>query len=170
MNAAEEQQKALRWHWLFGWTARFTESWGALPAVPILYGTLLLGAIQVSVFDPIPGGPDDIATEWWASLSWRILSIMSPVLAFIAWWLINRRSGQTRLFGLWLRLAGDLGRWLEDRGEYDDPRIYFTYALTGVLIFVGMLVIRDVWILVQVEEITRELERLAQDSGHEGTG
>lgn len=167
--------KARRWHWVFGWTARFTESWGSLPAVPILYAMLFFGALHVTLTDPIPGGLGDVAFEPWASISWRVLSMVSPAIAWLAWWLIDRKRGNVRLFGLWLRFAGDIGQFIalasfllsravtDRQEEYDDPHVYLTYALLGVLGFVGMLVLRDLWILIQVEEITRELEHQSED-------
>lgn len=171
-----QHQHTAKWRLLFGWTAKFTEDWGSLPATPIIYLSLLAGTIHVIVTDPHPGGPEDVVDQWWASVAWRVLGILAPILAIVAGKLICKFSGQVRLFGLWLRLAGDvgqfiailalmLGRVLQDEGLYDDPRVYFTYALFGVLGFIGMLVIRDVWILFQVEEITRELDQLAKRSG-----
>ena len=144
--------------------------------MPIIYLFLLLGTFHIIVVDPRPGGIGDIAVEWWASLAWRILAVMSPLLTLLAGWIISNRRGMTRLFGLWLRMAGDLGqfcalgtfligRFIEDDNDYDDPQILLTYGLVGVIVFVGMLVLRDVWVLIKVEEITRELDRLDQLSG-----
>ena len=158
----------IKWRWLFGWTAKFTESWGSLPATPIIYFGLLLGTINVILRDPTPGNAGDVIAQPWASLMWRILSVISPLLAFLSGYLIVNFHGVKRLFGLWLRLAGDLGQFVAlatfllgriAAGPISEARLYVIYGLSGVLVYVGMLAVRDIWILIQVEEITRELER-----------
>ena len=170
----ERISRLARHRWLFAWPAKFADNWGSLPAAPIFYATLLAGAVHVVLFDPASGGADDIVIEHWPALAWRFLAVLSPILAMVAGFLIAHTNGHLRASALWLRLAGDfglgttlgtflLGRLVEDSSEYDDPRIYLTYALIGASGFIWMLVLRDIWILLQVEEITRELERLKRE-------
>lgn len=155
--------------WLFGWADGFTDSWGALPAEPILYFFMLTGILQI-IITPVAAAT---VTHTPVSISdtWRVSSLVAPVLCLLAWWMIHKSSGRIRLAGLWVRLAGDVSQlcsltvFLVIRLTYtpinDDVHVYLMHVMMGVAAFVLMLVLRDLWILLRVEEIASHLERLS---------
>lgn len=154
--------------WMFGWADRFTDTWGALPAEPILYFFMLTGLLQI-IITPRAVSQSTLTPIWISDL-WRISGLVSPLLCVLAWYLVNKRTGRARLMGLWVRFAGDFGQaialavFLVIRSTSfpvdDDAHVYLMHIVAGVLFFVCMLVLRDVWILVKVEEIAAHLERL----------
>jgi len=158
--------------WMFGWAERFTDTWGALPAEPILYFFMFSGLLQITAF-PRPSASSantPANTPDWVSELWRVAGFAAPLLCLIAWYLINKRTGSQRLAGLWVRFAGDFAQAtalttfliirFADSPINDDAHVYLMNIDVGVLVFVVMLVLRDVWILVKVEEIAAHLERL----------
>lgn len=157
---------------MFGWADRFTDTWGALPAEPILYFFMLTGLIQI-IATPKASTGQITDTPIWVSDTWRISGLVAPLLCILAWYLVNKRTGRQRLFGLWVRFAGDFGQaialtvFLIIRSTNvpvdDDAHVYLMHLLTGVLAFVVMLVLRDVWILLKIEEISAHLTRLSAE-------
>jgi hypothetical protein len=153
--------------WLFGWANRFSDTWGSLPAVPVLYFFMFLGTVQI-IATSTPG--QVLHAPYWVSMLWRGSALCSPMLVVLAWYLVTHRAGRQRLFGLWMRFAGDFGQaialavFLTMRLAYtpvhDDAHIFLMYIVGGVFTFVTMLVIRDVWILRRVQEIAAYIERL----------
>lgn len=156
--------------WMFGWASRFTDDWGTLPAEPVLYFFMLTGSIQIIATQSHQALPAVHPDATWVSVGWRIITLISPLLAALGWWLVNRRTGQTRLFGLWMRFAADFGQAiglvffliirLANTPVDDDAHVYLMHLSMGVLCFVVMLVVRDVWILRRVQEIASYLDRL----------
>ena len=161
------QRRAPRW--LFGWTGQFSDNWGTLPAVPVLYTAMLLGTLQITLTrrGTVTG---EIHTPIWVSDVWRASSLISPALVALAWYLVVNKPGKPRLIGLWLRFGGDVGQavalsvFLLIRLHYapidDDAHIFLMYIVGGVFFLVCMLVVRDIWILGLVQEIAAHLERL----------
>lgn len=160
-------------HWFFGWASTPTDHWGVLPAVPVLYFFMLTGTLHIIA---TPGGTISGVPHIpaWGALIWRVSGLVAPLLATLAWYLVNKRSGKPRLFGMWLRFAGDFSQMISllvfvvMRTAYspvtDDAHIYLMHLAYGVLAFVLMLVARDVWILLKVQEIAGYIERLS-DAG-----
>lgn len=155
--------------WLFGWTGQFADSWGTLPAVPVLYTAMLLGTLHITVarHGTVVG---EISTPAWVSDVWRVSGFISTLLVVAAWYLVTHHPGKPRLFGLWLRLIGDFGEaialsvFLLIRLHYapidDDAHVFLMYIVGGVFTLVCMLLVRDAWILLRVQEIAARLQRL----------
>jgi hypothetical protein len=162
--------------WLFGWADGFTDTWGALPAEPILYFFMLTGLLQIMVFPRSSTG--GVTDGGWISGLWKVSGVVSPLLCLVAWYLINKCRGQQRLVGLWVRFAGDFGQAtalgtfllirLTNSPIDDDAHVYLMHIDVGVLTFVLMLVLRDIWILLRVEESAAHLTRLVQVEPPEG--
>jgi hypothetical protein len=158
--------------WMFGWAERFADTWGALPAEPILYFFMLTATLQI-ILTPRPATGAPSATPVWVSDLWRTTGLIAPALCLIAWYMINKRAGRARLAGLWVRFAGDFSQAIAlsiflvlriaNTPVDDDAHVYLMHVVTGVLVFVAMLVMRDVWILLKVEEIAMHLSRLSED-------
>lgn len=154
--------------WLFGWTDRFTDTWGSLPAVPVLYAFMLCGTLQIMTRRG--NVTVQVHVSAWISDTWRCSSLLSPLLVGLAWHLVTHHSGRKRLIGLYLRFAGDFGQavalgvFLIIRLSYspvnDDAHIFLMWIVGGVFAFVCMLVARDLWILRRVQEVAMILERL----------
>ena len=159
--------------WLFGWADRFTDTWGSLPAVPVLYTFMLCGTLNI-ILTPNNPTSEGVHTPGWVSDLWRFSSLLAPMLVALAWYLVEHRSGRQRLIGLYLRFAGDagqavaLGVFLVIRLSFtpvsDDAHIFLMWIVGGVFAFVLMLVARDLWILRRVQEIASVLEQL-NDAG-----
>jgi hypothetical protein len=159
--------------WLFGWANRFTDTWGALPAEPILYFFMLVGTLQI-VVSGRPTLTVSVDLPAWVESVWEVSSVIGPFLSLVAYVLVTRFAGRVRLFGLWNRFAGDFSQVISltvfimmrfySSPVADDAHIYLMNIVLGVLCFVIMLVLRDVWTLIRVEEITAHLKRL-EDAG-----
>ena len=159
--------------WLFGWANRFTDNWGALPAEPILYFFMLFGTLQI-VTSGRPTLTLTLRLPSWVESVWETSSVAGPLLSLVAYWLVTRFVGRVRLFGLWNRFAGDFSQAISlavfivmriySSPPIDDAHIYLMNIVVGVLCFVIMLVLRDIWTLIRVEEITAHLKRL-EDAG-----
>jgi hypothetical protein len=156
---------------MFGWAARFSDDWGTLPAEPVLYFFMMTGAIQI-ILTKAPAPQPVSHSPYWVAILWRVTTVAAPLLAVLGWWLVSKRSGSARLFGLWMRFAGDFSqavglmfflliRW-SNTPVNDDAHVYLMHLAMGVFAFVAMLVVRDVWILRQVSSIAAYLDRLAE--------
>lgn len=157
--------------WLFGWPVAQVDNWGTLPAVPMLYLSMLAGSVHILVTrSPYPS-PDVHTPEWVVTL-WQVTTLTAPLLALLGWWLVSKCTGSTRLSGLWIRFAGDFNQAMgllffltlrvANTHYNDDAHVYLMYVAMGMFLLVLMLVVRDVWILLRVREVAADLELLAE--------
>lgn len=106
------------------------------------------------------------AAGWWLSLS-----LACPPQALLAWWLIKKSNWKRGpLAGLWIRLGADVGQFLAIVTYHavvafttplhsTEARVYARYAVGACILFVGVLVLRDVWALALTERVAFRLRR-----------
>jgi len=145
----------------------FTKPWRIVPAQAVLYVFLWIAGIHVIVTPFNEEIGFELAglhpgTYYW----WNALVLISPVMVAAAYALIRHGRGSVRMFGFWLRLGGDLGvlaaltaliatrvHVLGDSGPLGDSPLFGLITLTGLNVFVGMLIVRDIGALVVIERL-----------------
>jgi len=155
------------------WGARIfpNSAWHTVPFAPILY-LFLWGAVLRIVWDDSVPAPFEQTLTRPAETAWITLGLVSPVAALAAWWLIMRSTWKrSSLVGLWLRLAANVGmvtavtsfhiadglrswRMGEDAADF-----YSRYIAAGVMVFLFLALLRDVWALVLTDRLAKQLER-----------
>lgn len=152
-----------------GWLYRyFNRDWAALRFQPLAFLFLWLGTWHVLWTDNYPPIELSQVIGAWAYGGWIGLSLGSPVLLGAAY-LAMRSNRYAKYVGLWLRLAADFGQavavgvflaaWIVQRGAGEnDYRLYLFFTAVSVLVFLVVMVVRDVWQLVVVERLATRLE------------
>lgn len=133
-------------------TVFFDELWRLIPAQPILFPFFFVSGLLALAFPP---ASHLIATVWVA------LSVTSPVLVLLAWWMITYQHGFMRYWGMWIRTVGDVGQtvalivaivlWWS---VVPPPLVVILF---GIAVFVGVLVVRDLLALWLVEKVASKL-------------
>ena len=100
----------MTWAWVLR-TNRYllSDAWPAIRFQPILYFVLWGAAIRLALSPAVPPNFSEITTAQIFYDVWLIQGISYPLLALVAWFLIEKRSGLTRFAGMWLRLSADMG-------------------------------------------------------------
>lgn len=113
---------------------------------------------------------------------WVGLSLACPPMLLVAHQLIKKYPGRLRYFGLWLRLAADIGQlaavlafWillitstpnaLIDLDPNTATEYYALKIWLAVIVFMVLLVIRDVWKIALTERVANKLEKAKKDGG-----
>lgn len=156
----------------------FSINWRILPFQPILFFFIFLAALIISI--------DDTSAPLWVTdpvfVMWVGLSLACPPMLLVAHYLIKKFPGRPRYFGLWLRLAADIGQlaavtafWillvttspnaLIDLDPSTATEFYALKIWLAVIVFMVFLVIRDVWKIVLTERIANRLEKAKVDGG-----
>jgi hypothetical protein len=151
----------------------FATPWRVVPAQAVIYTFLFIAAVHVIVttsneqigFREAGLGA---ATYYW----WNVLILLGPAMTGVAYLLIRHASGHLTVWGLWLRLGGDLSvlatltaliaTWimvLTDVGPLGDSPLFALIALSGLTVFTGMLVVRDIGALIVLERIANVIHR-----------
>ena len=148
--------------WLF--PPEGTDDWRKIAFQPMLYFFLWLGALTLLIF----GGffTDQPTFIYHSSLfwTWGGLSLFCPPLALVSLHLVTSPSGRKKYFGLWVRLAADVGQfvalvvYLAQRFRVDDIHIYGQFSVVSCAVFVGHLVGRDVSRIISVEQLASKIE------------
>ena len=138
-------------------------TFGRVAFQPILYLVLWAAAIRLGLSDYTNIPFREVLTGWTEAL-WEALSIGCPPLAGVAWWMIVHRPPRAKLAGHWLRLSADIGMLvavltyhvatvLGQSQWRDDATIYSRYLTGSVILFLAVLVVRDVWVLVTINRL-----------------
>ena len=136
---------------------------------PMLYLALWLSAVIIIIVGDIWNVPPVLAdTDSGAHfLAWSLLSLICPPLALIASRIIGSAGAAWAYRGMWLRLAADSGQagglaaYTLLRLEVGDFHVLPVATMLACLLFVVHLVFRDVGALINVERVTRQVERNA---------
>lgn len=153
-------------------SAWFVAPWRVVPAQPVLYLFIWIAGLHV-IATPnntqigfSEAGLDERVYHWW-----NALILASPVMVAAAYVLIFHTHGHLRIAGLWVRLGGDVGVvsalaaliWTRililapEPNQIGDGLLFSLIALTGVTVFVAMLVVRDVGAIILLERLSRRL-------------
>lgn len=147
-----------------------SDTWVLVPFQPILYLFMWGAAVRLWFDDQSePPGFDVIAPEFYHV--WLALSVGSPLLTLLAWWMIQKCSGRVSFLGLWFRLAADIGMftavvtihialaYTQAPAIYEEGRIWSRYLSGAVIVFLIGLLIRDVWVLAITERLAWRIHR-----------
>jgi hypothetical protein len=156
----------------------FTTPWRVVPASPILYVFVFVAGVHVIAttgnaelgFDEAGFVP--VVYYWW-----NFLVVVSPFMVCLAYILIRKAHGHARLWGFWLRLAGDFGTAaavtamvttrlliLSPNVIMSDAQLFSLIILCGVAVFMLELVVRDIGALVVMEKLARQLHEIDHES------
>lgn len=135
-------------------TVFFDELWRLIPAQPILFPFFFVSGLLALVFPP---------ASHFVAVTWVALSVASPLLVLLSWWMITYQQGFLRYWGMWIRTVGDVGQtvalivaillWWN---IVPPPLIVI---LVGITVFVGVLIVRDLLALWLVEQVATRLYR-----------
>lgn len=141
------------------------DAWHRVPFQPILYLMLWGAVLRIAVTNrDSPMNFENVISPS-ASTAWVVLGLGCPPLAGLAWWLIKRcKWHKAALAGLWIRLGADVGQLVALVAYHivvvftmpavgTEARVYARYAVGACIMFVGVLVLRDIWSLVLTERV-----------------
>lgn len=149
------------------WGARtFTaDPWHRVAYQPVLYFFLWGAAVRVWLDNDEPAIPFNVLASGVDHI-WLFLSLFCPPLALLSWFLVSGRIRWRRaaLAGLWTRLSADVGQFAallayhvvtlrEAVMREAEVQVYFRYITGAGVVFVLLLVVRDVWAIVTMERL-----------------
>lgn len=140
-------------------------AWQPYLFLAIFYGTAI--SILVGSDNVDPPGEDFELTE----ILWAITGLGSPVLAFVSVWMIINKTGRCRYRALWMRLSSDfLAMTAMITFLYEHIAIHSEHPFEGAIViasivFMGLLVWRDIRFLFITELVARSLARAAAGEG-----
>lgn len=162
------------------WLARqFSTDWTPLRFQPILFlscwiGTWLAWLVETSDAGARLSDGFAAALGPWGWPAWLALSLSTPIMLVAAYACVYAGSGYTRYMGFWLRLGADAGQlaavvaflvtFADQRGVTNDYRVYFVTLSIGIVAFLLVMVIRDVWQLLLAERIASELRAVEAEA------
>ena len=145
-----------------------------IAAEPILVASTWIAAWHVMLSD----NSQACCAPWWADIGlshtyatmWAWLMLTTPVYVIVAYALIMHGVGRLKVFGLWLRLGGNVGimlgvgafvtaRLRYHQFEPPDAAFFALIMLSGVLAFTCSLVVRDILVLIKLDKLACVLER-----------
>lgn len=147
------------------------DPWHRVPFQPILYLMLWGAVLRMATTDTDKPIPFDSFFATNVEEVWVALGLTCPPLALVAWWLITKcRWKRSSLAGLWVRLGADAGQFMAlltyhiavafTGPHYDtEGRVYARYVVGAAIMFVGVLVIRDIWALTLTEKLAGRIRR-----------
>ena len=154
--------------------AYFGSRWRVVPFQPVLYALTGLATIHVSLTDNESIGFDRAFGGTWFHYVWVILGLFAPLQLACSILLINKYTGKRRYRGYWFRLSADVAQfttlttflmaWLHSPYPIADSdyRMFLLFILVAAIIFVGELIIRDIWKLVLIERVANSVENEAE--------
>ena len=161
----------MTWSWVLR-TNKYliSDVWPAVRFQAILYLFLWASCIRLAVSDVEPPSFSEINSSQYFYAAWLTQGIVSPTLAAVAWFLIEKRSGRKRYIGMWFRVAADIGMLsvimafhIADVSEVVSggrgAHIFERYGWASIIIFVVLLIIRDVWTLALTESTARKIRQ-----------
>lgn len=153
----------------------FDAPWRIIPAEPVLFLFVWIGAIHVIV---TPNNDDiGFSNAGFGSFTyyaWNVLMLIGPTMVGTARMLVHYRRGRWRVWGNWLRLGGDLAvfaglaAYLIARitvlgAHMADSPLFSMITFTGIEVLVGAFVVRDIGALVLLERVTGDLHARRDD-------
>jgi hypothetical protein len=146
-------------------------AWHRVPFQPVLYLFLWGAALRIVWDEQVPAPfQQTLSTE--AENLWIGLGLVCPILSALAWWLIMHAGFcRSSLIGLWLRLAADIGMLtaifvfhiadgLDSRLFGEQPaEFYSRYITAATLVFVFLVIVRDIWALTLTSRLARSMGR-----------
>ena len=140
--------------------------WHRVAFQPLLYLFLWAATIRVAFSDG-QTIPFEAIGGHWIYHGWLTVNLTAPPMTVAAWWLIKHsRAWWASLAGIWLRLAADTMMFGGLLGFHlarmqipctSDATIYSRYLTAAALAFIAVLIVRDVWVIVAAEKVTRRI-------------
>jgi hypothetical protein len=134
-----------------------------IPFQPILFACLFLGTL----LGMLTALPEELNYPLY--LIWLLGSLVALPTYFVSLWMIVARPGQPRYVGYWLRFIADVAQgasmvcfiiWGTQlaRGLPEIPfiTVYLSWILFAVVIFMALLVVRDVYRLIMEGRLAKE--------------
>jgi len=139
------------------------DAWHRVDFQALLYLFLWAAALRITFLRVPPIEPGDLVDTWTEAV-WTISSLGCPPLALIAWWLITHATWRrATLAGMWLRLGADVGQFTallvfhvataRTMMTVYEVGIYVRYLTAAALLYILLLIGRDVWSLVATERV-----------------
>lgn len=144
----------------------FRSDWPLVPFQPILYFFLFGVAVRLWINQTEPINFDSISPGIYGI--WIGLGVVCPMLSLLSFYCIEKCSGIWRYRGMWFRLAADSGIFFYllafhissvTNLKANEIRIFSRYCIGAILIFVLLLVVRDIWALRENEKTARIIQR-----------
>ena len=149
------------------WDEFFSSPWRVIPFQPILYFFLWGAAVRLWANQSAPPNFDEVIAHGFYGV-WLSMGIVGPVLALVSWYLIRKRTGRWRFLGMWARLAADITVSVVILAFHvvnvstrspTESRIFSRYLLGASLLFVLILIVRDLAALVLTERLAGRIHR-----------
>lgn len=150
------------------WTKWLLPTWHLVPFSPLLY-LFVLGAssrVLTSTYPPIPF--ENIGSSQLIYYLWCVLGIVGPILALVGYYFITHSKGKYTYLGLWFMFGADVAIlfWLlsfhiavvlDDSRPMTDQRVVGRYMIASIMLFIVLLIARDLKALVRVERISKKV-------------
>ena len=152
--------------------------WHIIPFSPILYTAVFLGAVTVLV---TPSNNLQTMFGYPLYVLWSVTCMLCVPLLVVARRLVMGGTPRQRYIGLYLRFGLEFCLWLElwavqigqianlftPQRTDSEPYLFSLFTLAACGIFVGCLVLRDLWV-VWVTEMTATQIKNADDGRGDG--
>lgn len=144
----------------------FDAPWRIIPAQPVLFAFMWIGAIHVLATTTNDRLGFDVAGFGRVTYyAWNFLMLVGPVMVGSAKLLLRYQRGRYLVWGYWLRLGGDaavfasLAAYLVTRLvvlgiHMGDSPLFSMITFTGIEVLVGAFIVRDIGSLVMLERVT----------------
>ena len=142
----------------------FAQDWRIMAFQPLLYLFIFGASIRLALSDSEPPR-FDVITDGFYQI-WLGLGIIGPLLATAAWFCVKHLSGIWKFRGMWFRLGADLMMFTNlftyhiaslVLHEDNQTRIFSRYVFGASMLFVLVLIMRDVWSLVLTERLASRI-------------
>lgn len=156
----------IRWGYRWFSDGRFHR----VPFQPVLYLFLFFGTVRVACSDHTPIRFEVVGP--WVYSAWIVVGLLCPLLALLSWWLIVRsRWALAALLGTYLRVPADAGMFFSllafhlagvlnchaAPGCDLEETIFSRYLMAATIVFVGLLLVRDVWSIALINRMAKSL-------------
>jgi hypothetical protein len=151
------------WHRLSQANRFFLNGWAIMAYQPVLYFFVFSASIRLWHDDSEPPNFKEIILSNFYGI-WLFLGVASPLLLLLSWFFIKKLSGTWSFIGMWVRLAADIGMFtnilayhIVTADSRTEAMIFSRYVMGATLVFVLMMIVRDIWTIVVTEKIAGQL-------------
>lgn len=141
----------------------FFKDWRIMAYQPVLYLFIFGASIRLWHNETEPPNFKEAIADHSYGL-WLVLGVFGPIISLISWFMIKIPSGRSTFVGMWVRLAADIGVFTNILSYHlvtldgkTEEMIFSRYILGSTLLFVFLLIVRDLWTIYVMEKLAGQI-------------